>query len=167
MEEINIDQFLNQFSPYFLSLRSVDNYNIVDIQVPNLWDVGKVSEDLTEGETKLQAVVTGQEKTSKIISIVGIQDIHSFGMIFKRVGVIVKVNLEREQKNILFKDTVKKLEKLFIDTDLDQLQNIKIDVPEEINENIEVGNAENINLPSNIEKQTTQVIKEDNEPNSK
>jgi hypothetical protein len=149
MEEFNIDQYLEQYFPYLVCIRCVDNYHIVDVQIPTLWDVGKLTETLSEDEKKLQTLVTSEDKTGKVISIIGTKKYHPFSVLFNRIGTIIKINLERESKNLLFKETVKKLEKLFINTDLDKLQNIVIDVPEPLNEDVVVGNSDNINLPPN------------------
>ena len=85
-----------------------------------------------------------------MIAIVGSSGTHTFDLLFTRLDKIIRVNQEREEKNKLFKMTVKKLEQLFIDSNLDQLQKLVIDVDDE--KDTELGNTDDveINAPSII-----------------
>lgn len=147
MSEFNIDTCLDEFSPYLLSLRRVDGYRIVDVELPNNWDAGKISLELTKGNKKVQTVLTEQSEQSKVIAIVGSEESHSFVYLLDRLEKILRVNKEREEKNKLFKVTVKKLEKLFLDSNLDQLQKLVIDVDEEKEQEMELGNTDNVQIP--------------------
>lgn len=150
MIEFNIDDYLNDFSPYFLSLRKVEDYKIIDVELPTNWDVGKVTRELISDHASVQTAITAQNDTTKIIAIVGSDNLHTYDLLFTRLDKIITVNKEREEKNKLFKQTVKKLEQLFIDSNLDQLQNLVIDVDE--NRGTEIGNVDGvkINTPSQI-----------------
>ena len=85
-----------------------------------------------------------------MIAIVGSSGTHTFDLLFTRLDKIIRVNQEREEKNKLFKMTVKKLEQLFIDSNLDQLQKLVIDV--DVENDTELGNTDDveINAPSII-----------------
>ena len=150
MNEFNIDSYLAQFKPYFLSLRKVDGYDIIDVEVPNNWDVGKLVRELTPNSKNVQTILTDQAEVNKMIAIVGSSGTHTFDLLFTRLDKIIRVNQEREEKNKLFKMTVKKLEQLFIDSNLDQLQKLVIDV--DVENDTELGNTDDveINAPSII-----------------
>jgi hypothetical protein len=171
MKECNIHDYLIEFTPYFVSLRIIDSYLIIDVEIPTNWDAGKLTQELVEGAKTIQTLLTGQDKDSniKIISIVGCNKFHTFDNIFDRLEKVIKVNREREEKNKLFKVMVKKLEKVFIDSDLNNLQNLIIDIPTngESIDNIEVGNADNAQLPASEEEITeTLDLKENVNKNS-
>ena len=144
MNECKIDEFLEEFSPYFLSLRKIPGYCIIDVEVPNNWDVGKLVRELTPNNKNTQTILTEQDEQSKTLAIVGCEKFHTFDILFNRLEKIARVNKEREEKNKLFKETVKRLEKLFIDSNLDQLQKLVIDVDEE--KETELGHTDDISL---------------------
>jgi hypothetical protein len=145
MRELNIDRYLEEFYPYFLSLRNVDGYRIIDVEVPFNWDVGKLVRDLVPGNSNVQTILTENNEQTKMVAIVGSEKLHTFDLLFSRLEKIIKINQEREEKNRLFKMTVKKLEQLFIDSNLDQLQKLVIDVEEEEKET-ELGNTDNAEI---------------------
>ncbi len=145
MSEFNIDNYLSEFAPYFLSLRMVENYNIIDVELPSNWDVGKLVRELTPNSTQVQTLITEQNEQTKLVAIVGSAKTHSFDVLFTRLDKIIKVNQEREEKNKLFKLTVKKLEQLFLDSNLDQLQKLVIDVEDE-NHEPELGQTDNAKI---------------------
>lgn len=172
-EDCNIHEFLNDFHPYFASLRRIDSFLIIDAEVPTNWDVGKLTQDLAEGSKSIQTLLTGQDKDSstKVISIVGWSEFHNYNTLFARFEKIIKVNREREEKNKLFKVMVKKLEKVFIDSDLDKLQNLKIDIPEngESIDDVEVGHSDNVELRASEQKMSEtldsqEIVNKNNSP---
>ncbi len=156
MNELNIDVYLNQFMPFLLSLRKVDGYKIIDVETPNNWDVGKLTKELTPDSKNVQTILTEQDDQNKLIAIVGSEKYHTFDVLFNRLGKIIQVNQEREEKNKLFKTTVKRLEKLFIDSNLEQLQKLVIDVDEEEKET-EIGNTDDAQIPN------TELINEESD----
>jgi hypothetical protein len=131
MSEFNIDHYLEDFYPYFLSLRKVEGYKIIDVEVPQNWDVGKLTRELVPGATNVQTVLTEHNEQTKMVAIVGTDKLHTFDVLFNRLEKIIRINQEREEKNKLFKMTVKKLEQLFIDSNLEQLQKLVIDVDDQ------------------------------------
>jgi len=157
-QHFNIDTYLEQFYPYFLSLRKVDGYQIIDAEMPNNWDVGKLVRELVPNNKNVQTILTEQNEQTKLVAIVGSEKIHTFDLLFNRLEKIVRVNQEREEKNKLFKVTVKKLEQLFIDSNLDQLQKLVIDVDDE--KETEIGNTDDteLNPPSIIDDSDDKVL---------
>jgi len=131
-------------------LRKVEGYLIIDIELPNDWDSGKLSRELTPKNKNVQTLITGQNDHSNILSMVGDENIHSFDILFNRLEKIIKVNQEREEKNKLFRVMVKKMEQIFLESDLSQLQKMVLDAPDENNSEPELGQTDNINL-SNTE----------------
>ena len=73
MNEFNIDGFLDQFAPFLLSLRNVDGYKIIDVEVPNNWDVGKLVRELTPDSKNVQTVLTEQDDQNKLIAMLTTQ----------------------------------------------------------------------------------------------
>lgn len=147
MNEFNLDDFLMDFEPYFLSLRDVNEYKIIDVEVPNDWDVGKTVQQLIK-TTKIQTVLTEKTEKTKMIAIVGHKNHHTFNVLFAQLETIIKANKEREEKNKLFRLSVKKLEQLFLNSELNQLQKLVIDVEDETedNDNYKLGKTDNVNL---------------------
>lgn len=159
MSEYNIDSYLIEFAPYFLSLRIVNDYNIIDVELPLNWDVGTLVHELTPNSKQVQTLITEQNKQTKLVAIVGSVKTHPFNILFTRLDKIIKVNQEREEKNKLFKLTVKKLEQLFLDSNLDQLQKLVIDVEEE-NHEPELGQTDDskITAPPMINEEVEEEI---------
>ena len=159
MNEFNIDNYLKPFNPYFLSLRKVEGgYLVVDAEVPTNWEVGKLSKDLIENHQTIQVLLTGQDEQIKMIAIAGCETYHGFDALFTRLDKIVKVNQEREEKNKLFKIAVKRLEKLVIENNIDQLQKLIIDVEDEEKET-ELGNTDKAEIvtPPQVEESDEDV----------
>jgi len=148
MDKVDIDGFLAQFSPYLIAIRQVPGYKVVDAKISNNWDPGKLVADLEPGLKSIQMVLTGKEEGFKIISIIGLEKAHTYMQLIERLDMIIRINREREEKNKLFQSTVKKLEQLFLESDLDKLNNLIIDVPDAriTSDEIEVGNTDNIKL---------------------
>jgi hypothetical protein len=91
------------------------------------------------------------------VAIIGSEQLHTFDLLFTRLDKIIKVNQEREEKNRLFKLTVKKLEQLFVDSNLEQLQKLVIDVEDEERET-ELGDTDDAQIPN-----TTKISDESDE----
>lgn len=143
MSDFNVDQYFEDYYPYFQSLRKVQGYKILDVEIPINWDCGKLVKELTQNNTHVQTILTEQDDQNKMVAIVGSEKHHTFDLLFNRLQKVIKVNQEREEKNRLFKITVKKLENLFLNSNLDQLQKLVIDVDE--TPSIEFGEQNEIN----------------------
>jgi hypothetical protein len=115
----------SELLPYLQSVRKLKNYLSFDVHIPNTWKLPKrfveedkvMEQESSEPNQRLISFVTqiteeGVEKTS--INIRG----------------IIKYNLEREEKERLFKLKVSELKGIFENGDIDTLRTLKFDTNE-------------------------------------
>lgn len=121
------------FTDYLQSVRKIENYFSFDMIFPTKWSLPKTIID----ENK----VVGYEVTDtnyKGITFVTLIDEKDVAQTLLRIAKIIKLNKEKEQKEVLFRQTIDKLKKTFEQTDLDSLQKLYFDFEKEETElNIE------------------------------
>lgn len=121
------------FTDYLQSVRKIENYFSFDMMFPTKWSLPKTIID----ENK----VVGYEVTDtnyKGITFVTLIDEKDVAQTLLRIAKIIKLNKEKEQKEVLFRQTIDKLKKTFEQTDLDSLQKLYFDFEKEETElNIE------------------------------
>jgi len=110
------------FTDYLQSVRKIENYFSFDMIFPTKWSLPKTIID----ENK----VVGYEVTDtnyKGITFVASIDEKDVAQTLLRIAKIIKLNKEKEQKEVLFRQTIDKLKKTFEQTDLDSLQKLYFD----------------------------------------
>ena len=117
-------QFVSKTSKYLNSVRVLKNYITFDMIFPTTWVMLK---KLPEGVEILQ----NQDKDGKIVtSFVCENKLNLIDTIETSIDKIVKTNIEREEKEKLFKLKVQELKNIFETKNLENLKGLKFDVEE-------------------------------------
>jgi hypothetical protein len=90
---------------------------------PTTWDIVK-------SVNKGIEVITNESNdvNTKIISFVTSVTEDKVNEVERAIGEVIKVNIEREEKEKLFKDKVMELKSIFSNQKLDNLKNLKFDI---------------------------------------
>jgi len=123
-----VDEFLSDYLPYLIGIRAVDGYKIIDVKIPSSWKFGTPIEEVRKNFKKVQTLIAEQTKEFRVISLVGDDKFQNYDTLFAHLSTIIKVNREREEKNRLFKEKVKQLEEIFINSELDTLNHLSFDI---------------------------------------
>lgn len=110
------------FTDYVQSIRKIDTYFSFDILFPSKWSLPKNLVD----ENKAVGFETNDPNLKGISFVTEIQE-KEISSTLLRIAKIIKLNKEREQKELLFRQTIEKLKKTFEQTDLDSLQKLYFD----------------------------------------
>ena len=118
--------FLDQIE-YFNKLTKMGNYLAFEFNFPTSWEIdgGLISQhkhEFKKGDKFHTLSIWSEFKESEIMSLE------------ETVSKIIQINKEHEEKERLFKEKVKELRSLFLESDLDSLRNIKFDTHELISE---------------------------------
>ena len=97
------------FVEYIQSIRKIETYFSFDIIFPTKWSIPKNLVD----ENKIVGFEV-QDTNFKGISFVCSIDEKEVAQTLLRVAKIIKLNKEKEQKEVLFKQTIEKLKKTFM-----------------------------------------------------
>lgn len=160
---MNIDQFISGYLPYLIGIRAVEGYKILDIQIPSSWKFGTAVAQVQKNNKKVQILVASNDKSNIIISLIGDEQYQNFDTLFKHFDTIIKVNREREEKNRLFREKVKQLEDIFVNSDLDVLTNLSFEIKETQNDEIDndtfkLPDSDDPNLVDTTEDDDSEVL---------
>jgi hypothetical protein len=118
--------FIESTKSYLKSVRVIKDYISFDMSFSKYWSI-------TKQQTKDVEVIKNdntQEPDKLIISFVTTFDKESIDKVEEVINTIVKTNLEREEKEKLFKDKVQELKNIFEKQKLDNLKGLKFDLDE-------------------------------------
>ncbi len=110
------------FIEYIHSIRKLKNYLSFDMVFPTKWSLPKSLVD----EGQLVGFET-ENQNSKGVSFVSPIDESEVSKTMTKIAKIIKLNKEKELKEMLFKQTVEQLKSTFEKTDLDKLKNLYFD----------------------------------------
>lgn len=110
------------FMDYIQSIRKIDTYFSFDLLFPSKWSLPKTLVD----ENKAVGFETNDPNYRGVSFVTEIQE-KELSSTLLRISKIIKLNKERELKELLFKQTIEKLKKTFEQTDLDSLQKLYFD----------------------------------------
>lgn len=117
-------KFISKTSKYLNSVRVLQNYITFDMIFPTTWVMLK---KLPEGVEILQ----NNDKEGKLISsFVCENNLNLIDSIETSIDKIIKTNIEREEKERLFKLKVQELKSIFETENLENLKGLKFDVEE-------------------------------------
>jgi hypothetical protein len=117
-------QFVSKTFKYLNSVRVLKNYITFDMLFPTTWVMLK---KLPEGVEILQ----NNDKDDKIVtSFVCENKLNLIDAIETSVDKIIKTNIEREEKEKLFKLKVQELKSIFETKNLENLKGLKFDIEE-------------------------------------
>ena len=117
-------QFIESTSTYLKSVRILKNYVTFDMVFPHTWVLLKKAPDNIE-------ILQNNDKDGTVVtSFVCVNNIRLIDIIETTIQKIVKTNIEREEKEKLFKNKVQELKHIFEKENLENLKAIKFDLEE-------------------------------------
>lgn len=117
-------QFINKTSKYLKSVRILKNYVSLDMIFPSTWVMLK---KMPEG---VEIVQTETQDTGMVSSFVCENKEDLLNKVEEIFDNIVKTNIEREEKERLFKTKVQELKSIFETKNLESLKGLKFDMEE-------------------------------------
>jgi hypothetical protein len=118
--------------PYLQSVRKLQNYLTFDVSFPTTWKLPKkyVEEDkVMEQNSKVE--------NYRLFSFVSEITEDGIEKVSQNIQNIIKYNLEREEKEALFNDKVGELKLIFEKQNLKNLKNLKFDLINSLNIELE------------------------------
>lgn len=125
------DKFINKTFEYLHSVRIIKDHVSLDLKLPANWSVLK---NHVEGIEVLPTETQSKDSNFKIYSLVCKNSQDELIKLEKSFDNIVKYNLEKQEKEKLFKLKIQELKSIFEKEQLDNLKNLKIDF--ELNESL-------------------------------
>jgi len=119
-------EFIKSTDRYLKSVRVIKDYISFDMTFSKYWSI-------TKKQTKDVEVIrneNSQEPDKLIVSFVTNFDEESINRVEQVINNIIETNLEREEKEKLFKDKVQELKNIFEKQKLDNLKGLKFDLDE-------------------------------------
>jgi hypothetical protein len=114
---------LKDIFPYLLSIRKFENYISTDIEIPETW---KLLKKYVDEKTVVEQKSNKPEYRCFSFAIEFTEI--SLETLFKNLLLLIKYNLEREEKARLFDDKVKELKSFFEQKNLKDLQSLEFNV---------------------------------------
>ena len=119
-------QFTTKTKDYLKSLRYLKDYVSFDLYLKNTWVIPKKFVGNIE--------VIKQDKSDRpdtnLYSFVVVNDVENVNILETSFDNILNFNLEREEKEKLFKEKIEELKKVFESKDVDSLKRLYFDVNE-------------------------------------
>ena len=112
---------ISNLSPYFFSLREIDNNVSLDIKIPVKWKFEQIVTPYRSVKTKVQ------DKNEKFIllSLISHATSDGYDLVFACAKEVITTNLELEEKERLLQLKIKELQALFQSESLDKLKDLK------------------------------------------
>jgi ATP-dependent Lon protease len=117
-------KFIEKTSKYLHSVRVLKNYVSFDMLFPQTWVLLKT---YPEG---IEVIKNENADQTTITSFVVVNEKEKVDNIEKIIDSIVKTNIEREEKEKLFKNKVLELKSIFEKQNLESLKGLKFDLEE-------------------------------------
>ena len=117
--------FIKNSVQHLKSVRVIKDYISFDMVFPNTWTI------LKEHTKDIEIIKNNTQEDDKVvISFVTPINENSTDSVEKSIKSIVKYNIEKEEKEKLFKSKVQELKSIFEKQKLDSLKNLKFDINE-------------------------------------
>ncbi len=118
------NQFINKTNKYLKSVRILKNYVSFDMIFPNTWIMFKNNPNGVE-------VLQNEDQDGKLVtSFVCENKQNLIDILEDTMESVIKTNIEREEKDRLFKSKVLELRNIFERQDLENLKSLKFDIEE-------------------------------------
>lgn len=114
-------EFINKTNKYLRSVRVLKNYVSFDMLFPESWIMLKSSPENIE-------ILKNETNDGVITSFVCEMKKETIEKLEDTLDTIVKTNIEREEKEKLFKSKVNELKNIFEKEKLDSLKSLKFDI---------------------------------------
>ncbi len=132
-------QFITKVSKYLRSVRTLKNFISFDMVFPGTWMTLK---KYPEG---VEVIQTESENGSMITSFVCENNKTLIDILEQTMDSFIKTNIEREEKEKLFKSKVQELKNIFESEKLENLKSLKFDI-EELTKILQNDEPEEVNI---------------------
>lgn len=117
-------QFITATSKYLKSVRILKDYVTFDMVFPQTWMLPKKGPENVE-------ILQNQDKDGSIVtSFVCVNNATLINVVEDTIERVIKTNIEREEKERLFKNKVSELKQIFEKENLENLKGLKFDLEE-------------------------------------
>lgn len=116
--------FITSTSNYLKSVRILKNYVTFDMTFPSSWLLPK------KGPETVEILQNADNEGSLITSFVCENSSRLIDVIENTIQTVIKTNVEREEKERLFKNKVHELKQIFEKENLENLKGLKFDLEE-------------------------------------
>jgi hypothetical protein len=117
-------EFITTTSNYLKSVRILKDYVTFDMTFPTSWLLPK------KGPTEIEIIQNSDKDGSIITSFVCENKTKLIDVIENTIQTVIKTNIEREEKERLFKNKVQELKQIFEKENLENLKGLKFDLEE-------------------------------------
>lgn len=133
--------FFNKTNKYLKSVRILKNYVSIDMVFPTTWKM------INNKPNEVEILQNESNEGTTITSFICVNEKEYIDLLEASLDTFVKTNIEREEKEKLFKSKVQELKNIFDKEKLENLKSLKFDI-EELTKYLE--NEE----PKNVERAT-------------
>ena len=129
---MNLYEQLNEIFPYLISIRKLETYVSIDVELPTTWKLPKKYVD--------EKMVVEQKSTKtefRCFSFATSFDEETLDKLLNNLKNIIKYNKEREEKEKLFEEKVKELKSFFDKSNLTDLKSLEFQVNNVLNLELE------------------------------
>ena len=113
---------IKSLRPHFHSLREIQNNVSLDIKMPLSWRY----EDIAKPYRTVTLKVQDKNDKFNLVSFISQATQEGYDVVFACADEIFRINKEEEEKQKLFQEKVKELQKLFKTESLDKLKEINL-----------------------------------------
>jgi hypothetical protein len=129
---MNLYEQLNEIFPYLISIRKLETYVSIDVELPTTWKLPKKYVD-----EKMVVEQKSAKPEFRCFSFATSFDEETLDKLFNNLKNIVKYNKEREEKEKLFEEKVKELKSFFDKSNLTDLKSLEFQVNNVLNLELE------------------------------
>ena len=120
---MNLYEQLNEIFPHLISIRKLETYVSIDVELPTTWKLPKKYVD-----EKMVVEQKSAPPEFRCFSFATSFDEETLDKLFNNLKNIVKYNKEREEKERLFEEKVKELKSFFDKSNLTDLKSLEFQV---------------------------------------
>ena len=125
---MNLFDNISKFGPYFNSIRMHEGLILIDMKLPKVW---KDKEILGSRGNKIQIKYGKSNDTQKLVSFFSTFDDAGVILLEDEVKVVIKWNMDQEEKNNLLNQKMIELQKMFTENDVDALRKLEFEFKQE------------------------------------
>ena len=129
---MNLYEQLNEIFPYLISIRKLETYVSIDVELPTTWKLPKKYVD-----EKMVVEQKSAKPEFRCFSFATSFDEETLDKLFNNLKNIIKYNKEREEKERLFEEKVKELKSFFDKSNLTDLKSLEFQVNNVLNLELE------------------------------
>ena len=129
---MNLYEQLNEIFPHLISIRKLETYVSIDVELPTTWKLPKKYVD-----EKMVVEQKSAKTEFRCFSFATSFDEETLDKLLNNLKNIIKYNKEREEKEKLFEEKVKELKSFFDKSNLTDLKSLEFQINNVLNLELE------------------------------